>query len=363
LGLDRVGVHDDFFELGGHSLLAVSLFARIEKAFGKRLPLASLFQAPNVEALAKLLREEEPLTHWSSLVAIQPEGPRPPFYVVRAIGGNILNYRDIARHLPPDQPLYGLQAAGLDGTRPPHTRVEDMAADYIAEMRRLQPEGPYYLGGSSFGGLVAFEIAQQLRAQGQSVGLLALFDTFVPGHPRWLPASRGLRLRLLHIGYRIDLHASNLMIAAGPREKVAYILEKSKRLGRALGKQAKNRFEKIWEGLHPLPRELREVEKASHQSLRDYSPKPYLDRITLFRATKQPEGIYPDPTLGWSELALGGLEIHDIPGHHGSIVYEPRVGVLVERLQECLEKAYAATRGDSSNHGDGNGNGRREAAS
>lgn len=353
LGKRPIGLLDDFFDLGGYSVLAVDLFTRIEKVFGRKLALASLLEAPTIEALARLLREEETPRRWSYLVPVRPGGSRPPFFVVRPIGGNVLSFRDLARHLPLDQPVYGLQAAGLDGKRPPHTRVEDMAADYIAEMRGLQPEGPYYLGGSSFGGLVALEMAQQLRAQGQTVGLLALFDTYGPGYPRWLPASKGFRRKLLRTVYRIDLHVGNLMVG-GPREKMAYIREKSNRLRRRFAWYAKKLFGAIRKRLRPLPRALRDVEKASHQSGRDYSPCPYVGPITLFRASKQPPGAYPDPNLGWSPFALGGLEIHEVPGHHGAIFYEPRVGLLAERLQECLERACVAARGASNSRGDGN---------
>ncbi len=140
------------------------------------MSLATLFETPTVAGLAERLRGGRP-TAWSPLVAIKPEGTKPPLFLVHAAGGHVLFYRDLARHLDPEQPVFGLQARGLDKTQTHHDRVEAMAAYYLMAMRVHQPAGPYYVGGSSFGGLVAFEIAQQLRAQGEDVGLVALMDT------------------------------------------------------------------------------------------------------------------------------------------------------------------------------------------
>src|SRR5262249_46858595 len=141
LAIKPIGIRDNFFDLGGYSLLAVRLFEEIEQATGKTLPLATLFQAATIEQLADLLRQEEWSAPWSSLVAIQSNGSKPSLFLIHAVGGNVLHYRDLSRYLGPDQPFYGLQAQGLDGKQVPHTRVEDMAALYIREIRTLQPEG------------------------------------------------------------------------------------------------------------------------------------------------------------------------------------------------------------------------------
>src|SRR6202035_6054305 len=177
LGIESTGLDQNYFDLGGDSVLAVHLFAEIEKVFKVKLPLATLFDAPTIQELAGILRSEAPSKGWSPLVAIQDSGSRPPFFCVHGAGGNVLIYRELSQNLGPDQPFYGLQSQGLDGTYPPLTRIEDMAATYMKAIRRRQPHGPYLIGGYCGGGLIAFEVAQQLQSQGEQVALLALLDT------------------------------------------------------------------------------------------------------------------------------------------------------------------------------------------
>ena len=177
LGVDSITPDQNYFDLGGDSSVAVQLFAQIDKTFGVKLPLAALFDAPTINELARVLRREESPTGWSPLVTIQSSGSRPPFFCIHGAGGTVLIYRELAQRLGPNQPFYGLQAMGLDASCPPLTRIEDMAAAYTQEIRKKQPHGPYFLGGYCMGGTVAFEVAQQLQAQGERVALLALFDT------------------------------------------------------------------------------------------------------------------------------------------------------------------------------------------
>ena len=180
LKVDKVGVRNNFFDLGGHSLLAVRLMAKIQQQFGKNLPLAALFQSPTVEELANILQRDSDSSYWSPLVAIQPNGSKRPFFCVPGIGANVIYFYDLARHLGTDQPFYGLQALGLDGDSPPHTSIEEMAAYYIEAIQTQEPQGPYLLGGHSFGGIVAFEMATQLHKQGHEVALLAIIDVVAP---------------------------------------------------------------------------------------------------------------------------------------------------------------------------------------
>ena len=170
LQVERVSVKDNFFDLGGHSLLAVKLLAHINQSLGRNLPVVSVFQAPTVEQMAQLVRQQGWKSPGESLVVVQPSGSKPPFFCVHGYAG----YTGLAAHLGHDQPVYGL-VQGLEGNRF-YTRVEDLAAHYLKDVKAICPKGPYLLGGHSFGGLVAFEMAQQLRRAGEEIGLLALID-------------------------------------------------------------------------------------------------------------------------------------------------------------------------------------------
>jgi len=205
LKIEQVGRSDSFFDLGGHSILAVSLFNEIERAFGKRLPLATLFRAPTIEHLAEALQTvlEQP-REWKSLVPIRSDGSKPPFFCIHGAGGNVLLYRDLARHLGEDYPFYGLQSQGLDGQLPPLTTVEAMAKKYLREIREFQPRGPYCLGGYCLGGTIAYEMAQLLRQDGQEVSFVALLDTY-----NFMRMERPRLLR--YLGQKIEFHYGNVV--------------------------------------------------------------------------------------------------------------------------------------------------------
>ena len=180
LGVRPISIHDDFFDLGGHSLLAVRVFARIEQTLGVRLPLSELFHVPTVEGLAGVVSGGARSSSWRALVPIQVGGSRSPLFAVPGIGGNVLCYADLAWLLPLEQPFYGLQSRGLDGLEKPLSRIEEIAASFLKEIREVQAVGPYYLMGACIGGVVAYEMAQQLRAAGEEVRLLVLLESWLP---------------------------------------------------------------------------------------------------------------------------------------------------------------------------------------
>ena len=313
--LDRrpIGVQDNFFDLGGHSLLAVRLMHQIEQEFDKNLPISALLQAPTVELLADILRQEGCPRTWSSLVPIQPRGSKPPLFCIHGGGGAVMVYRDLAQAMGSDQPIYGLQARGLDGVQACLRRVEDMAAHYLEEIRAVQPQGPYYLGGLSFGGTVAYEMAQQLLANGEQVGLLFLFDTFAGRHET--TASLLMKLWRLPRGDQFD-----------------YVGRKIVNYHKTFGKRI-NRFF--------LPRALKEVRRGIHEAGMRYDIRPHSGRVVLFRASEKSLRGERNPYAGWKDLALGGLEVYEIPGGHVSILAEPQVTVLASHLHACLDRAPA----------------------
>jgi amino acid adenylation domain-containing protein len=308
LGKRPIGIHDNFFELGGHSLTAARLMHRVGQRWGRTLPLAMLFHAPTIEQLAGVLSQDEWSQHWSSLVPIQSSGVQPAFFCIHGVGGNVVGFNRLGRHMAPDYPFYGLQSQGLDGESPCLTSIEAMAAHYISEMRSVQPHGPYFLGGFSFGGLVAYEIAQQLRAAGEETSLLVLFDTY-PGDVK---AGTVPRLRvLLRLSRKHWLHD----------------------IPRALGKK----IQRTWRGLH-VPKSLWDVHNANREAASKYVLRPYSGKVTLVRATERPlEGSF-DPHALWKDLA-GSLVVHEIASDHYDILLEPQVAHLSDRLKGWIGAA------------------------
>jgi len=334
LGIKRIGINENFFDLGGHSLLAVNLILEIERATGKNLPPSFLFHALTVEQLADILRQEGRSVLWSPLVAIQSNGSNPPFFFIHAVSGNLLNYRTLSHYLGSDQPFYGLQAQGLDGKLPPLTRIEDMAALYIKEIRTLQPEGPYCLGGGSSGGIVAFEMAQQLRAQRQEIALLALFDTYFPGDLRYLPPALA-RSQTHSVTQKVDRLLGNLLLR-GPKEQMSYIFGM---LGTRVGTSVRRLACKIHPGSErSLSRAMRQVLKANRQATSNYVPHIYPGRIALFLSSASPERTFYDRRLAWSDMAAEGLEVHMVPGNHDTLFADPNVRVVAEKLRVCLQR-------------------------
>ena len=356
--LDSVGVRDDFFELGGHSLSAGRLFAKIQRLFGKNLPPTALLGAPTIEQLAVLLRGKQEIPRWSSLVPIQTGGSRPPLFCMHAGGGTVLYYHDLARELGPDQPVYGLQAQGLYGGVPPHAEVEEMAAHYIREIRTVQPQGPYFLAGFCFGGVLAFAMTQQLRREGAEVALLASFDG---GSPTFDYA--------LRTGSDSDSDISGDSTEQAGRAR-SWLRYHRSRLGRLalrekiwyLAKRGRNRF-RIWRNAlrarvhleigdlfrllgRPLPEGVRHTyfRASSVRASMRYAPASYPGRMFLFERM----GAFRDRHMGWDGLVTGGLEIHQIPARVASAEEYHRffIPALAGPLKEVLH-AVASGRNEA----------------
>ncbi len=334
LGVSPIGITDNFFDLGGHSLLTARFCAEIEVLYGRRLPLATLLENPTVEDLARILRRDDWKASWSSLVKLQPKGSKPPLFCVHACGAHVFIYTPLIRRLSTDQPVYGVQAIGLDGKEEPHTRIEEMAAHYVKEIRGIQPQGPYYLLGDTLGGLIALEIGQQLFDQGQMTAFLGLLDTICP-----LSKSLGDRL-LAHITHVRELGPREYVLNAAwsVRRKLARLLSKDVPLT-AVEKELERH---VLAADDPIAR----VEWAIYQAtIVNYQlPKRvYPGKITYFFARDNTfDSSVEDKRLRWKTIASGGFELHVVPGRHETIKEEPYVGLLSEKLTACLDQAHSS---------------------
>jgi amino acid adenylation domain-containing protein len=338
LAVSPIGMDDNFFELGGHSLLAVRLFAQIEKSLGRNLPLATLFQAPTIRSLAEVLRKDGWDAPWSSLVLLQGGGNRRPFFCVHAAGGNVLEYHALAQLLGSDQPFYGFQAKGLDGNQAPHTSIKEMAAHYIREMREVQPEGPYLIGGRSSGGTVAFEMACQLANDGEQIDLLALLDAYPAGYFKLLPGSGSFAQHVVRYAKKIQTHGQNIGELKG-LEKLSYLTGKLRFAPAKAKHKIYRRAFKLYQKVgRRLPAVLINIEELNFAAVKDYVPQVYSGQATLFLASDDRTAAF-DVEEGWQGLVAGGLEKIHVSGNHLDIVKEPHVRTLAEKLRACLDRA------------------------
>ncbi|NER33981.1 MAG: amino acid adenylation domain-containing protein [Oscillatoria sp. SIO1A7] len=325
LNVTPVGVTNNFFDLGGHSLLAVRLMARIERQLGIHLPLATLFTEPTIESQANLLSAKSDVRSDSPLVPIQTSGDLPPLFCVHPVGGNVLCYAELARHLGNNQPLYGLQSLGLSGEKEPLTKIEEMAAIYIEALQEIQPAGPYYLGGWSMGGIVAWEMARQLQEVGLEVALLALIDSYAPNAMSELIDEASLANSLAaDLG---GMFGTELPISAKDIEQ----LQRSEQLQHIFATAKRLNLLPPEVGIEQM-RQLFEVFKANRVAIANYQPKPYSGRVAQFCASS------PQEDRGFRSLATGELETFVIPGDHYGMMLQPHVRVLAQKLATLLKQ-------------------------
>jgi amino acid adenylation domain-containing protein len=345
LNIQSVGVQDNFFEIGGTSLSAIYLIAAIEQQFGKELPLSVLLTNPTIEELAKVLHLSSEQTNNSPLIPIQPKGNKQPFFCVHPAGGHVLCYFNLARYLGIDQPFYGLQAQGFNDDEEPLTRVEDMASTYVEAIRQFQPYGPYQIGGWSFGGIVAYEIAQQLHKQEQEVSLLAILDSYVPIilDPNKKIDNKylvGVLSRVFGGMFGQDnLVTPQEIQHLSVEERLDYIIEKARKakIFPPGVERSKNR-------------RILDVLVGTLKATYSYVRQPYPGKVTVFRASEK-HIMAPDPTLVWVELlsvmAVKDVKVVKIPGNHYTFILEPHVKVLAERLKSCLNSSSQNLESDS----------------
>jgi amino acid adenylation domain-containing protein len=335
LGLDKIGVNENFFDLGSTSIDGARLLLAIETELDTSLPLGILFRAPTIERLAAFLQRPAEASSCTSLVPIQPAGSERPFFCVHGGAGTIYLFDALARQLGDDQPLYGFQSRGLYGHDAPHRTAEEMAAQYVREMRSVQHSGPYAIGGYCFGGIVAYEMARQLSQQGCAVSLLALFNA-----PNFLYyAAQGGDQRVF-----VEPAASQNRTRPSMLKRMYWRLSREVRTGSWWRKLKWRLVRRL--GI-PVPPSLRDYFffLNNQQAERDYVPSPYEGRMVLFRAAR----LERDPFLGWEGLPSGGIEVHAI-GADGSareIMREPWVqevaSVLTRHLRSEASGASAGS--------------------
>lgn len=333
LGIESVSLDDDFFAIGGHSLAAARLFAKIEEQFGAKLPLATMFKAPTIRQLATLVRDRAGAEEWSPLVAIRTEGNRRPLFLVHAIGGNVLSYKRLDAHLPTDQPIYAFQAAGLKDNRADAITIEEMAYNYISALRSVQPEGPYYLGGFSAGGVVAYEMAQQLVRQGEQVATLILFDSSViPSVGASIRARkfrraalRSLQVTLWNIRYllRTDIWSFARQKAHNFRMNWRILLYQLRSASRTPHEGGSSSLALT-------------IEESFVSALEQYTPELYSGRVILFR-TIDSDSFNPEAALGWNELVPTGIDVVKVQGDHDTMFLEPQVEMLGREITAYLD--------------------------
>ena len=336
-GINQVGIHDDFFELGGDSLLAVQLLTRLGEVLGISLASHSLLESPSIAKLADEVSRRDRISMASSgadeqslssvLVEIQRGNTKEtPLFLVHPAGGHVYLYRDLANCLGSRQPVYGLQVVSEVDDDANVISLKAMATRYNSTLRTVQPEGPYYLGGASLGGLVAFEMAQQLRTNGHEIALLTAIDTPIPARMQ----TGGLRDDVDILTYLINLGDG---LAVSPDQirplssdkRLQYFFDHGRMANRLLPDTS----------LDQLARYLR-IFKQNLKAMRGYRPQAYAGAILFFRA-RDPDTYNPkDPELGWSDLALGGVEVVEVPGNHITMNFTPNVEIIADTVRRYL---------------------------
>ncbi|WJK39429.1 amino acid adenylation domain-containing protein [Solwaraspora sp. WMMA2056] len=342
LGLPQVGIHDNFFDLGGTSVAAMRLAVTVEQRYGVHLPIAALVAAPTVAELAVRLRQRSAPVAFDPLVPLRRDGTRPPLFLVHPLGGNVLCYVPLSRHLPADQPVYALQAAGADPGAEPLRSLPELAASYLTAVRRVRPTGPYVFSGWSFGGFVALEMAAQLRrAQPDAAVRVILLDSITPGTPTPDAVADDALLEWFFwelCWFERGATPTEALPGGLPErgDRLDFILRRAVAAGVLPDGSSRGVVERLFG-----------VFQANWQALLDHRPPPYVDPIVLLRASGElPAALRPmheaahsrhaDPDNGLTDWAGGGLTVVEVPGDHLDLLDEPHVRVLADRLNACL---------------------------
>jgi thioesterase domain-containing protein/acyl carrier protein len=330
LEVPKIGIHDNFFDLGGHSLKAAQLFFLLEQVYGMRLPLATLFQAPTIAELASVLSREQWTPPWQSLIAIQPRGTAMPIFMVPGVGGNVLVFAQLAGLLGVDQPFYGLQARGLDGKETPFTSVPEMARHYIAEIRTVRPHGPYIVLGLCTGGLIAYEMAQQLREQGETATLV-MMDTWHPSSYRPPRYQWSMKFWLfLFIVWR-TMGNIHVLLRMPVKDWLPFIHRKSERLLSFL--RSRTGEDDLY-----VEFQVERVTQSTRQAVARYAMRKYPGRIlNIVASERNVAEMVTDTRHVWEELGGEGSQTVRVAARDsGLLLTSPHVGEVSGHLQAFL---------------------------
>ena len=341
LRVDRLGIKDDFFQLGGHSLLAVEMFIQIQETFGVNLPLTSLFQKANIEHLANLIHRQHGFIKWSSLVEIQPSGSKPPLFCIHGLTGDVIWFSKLVPFMDPDQPMWGLQSQGLDGVQKPLVTIEEMAALYIREIQSIQPIGPYYMCGYSFGGSLAFEIAHQMEQQGIGIGLLAIID-----HAS--PKSDYYQVKYNLAFFSALVHNLPHRIADILRLRPDQFIARLRRVTTVFMKVLASKFSSknpteigatdLIDQAASMPTHVQNIIKINFYAIENYIPSYYTGTITLLRARGGKLFVSHDPQMGWGKFSKS-VAVKMISGSHLGLFEDSNIQYLAKELQCCMDES------------------------
>jgi len=326
---NKIGMLDTFDHLQATQEQLQELQSSIHNKFQRQLSLDDITQATNIDAIADILREDVKEVSFSCLVTMQEKGTKIPFFCVHGAGGNIMIFKDLCKRLGDTQPFYGLQATGLDGDTQPLTTIEAMAQAYLEEIRRVQPHGPYIFGGMCLGGLVAYEMAQQMQAIHEEVALVVLLDARNPSS----------MLAMEDPQFNNNSKLTQVKIKLQEGDLLGVVKRKLGRLKTKIHKKT------IWAYKNKIGNKFIDQEKRFYQHIWDanakarkaYIPKPYAGNILALLAAEAPDGSPRDPKRGWMKLAPQ-LEVIKVPGRHDTVVIEPQVKGLAESIGQRFEK-------------------------
>ncbi|SMC94665.1 non-ribosomal peptide synthetase [Pedobacter nyackensis] len=329
--MEKVGTNDNFFELGGHSLMALQIMARFEKQTGTKFPAAILFKNPTISSLLGSVEKTDRAKEWKSLVPIKSTGNKMPLYIVHGDGLYVLNFKDLAKHVDEEQPLFGLQPAELNDDDETIRTMADIARHYVREILEHNPNGPYAIAGYSFGGYVAIEMERQLTEMGKTVKMLGIFDTDAGN----ILYSKSWQITLLKkIGRQFPkllwVGKSFLKDPSGTFQYQYYLLlKKIQQLGNKIGLTEEPKVDGIYD-------QIKVINEKHHMAFKSYSMQPFNNYVYLFKAKKRIYFVDDFKYLGWQKYAKKGVKVFDVPGDHATMLQQPNVSEFGKSLQDAL---------------------------